>query len=68
VHFNGPIANGRPRTYVLCTDPIYGPVMPTYEWVKAQKDWPVRTLAACHDAMVTEPGMVADLLLEIAAR
>ncbi|HLG86543.1 MAG TPA: alpha/beta hydrolase [Alphaproteobacteria bacterium] len=60
----GPIANGRPRTYVLCTDPIYQPVSPTYEWVVEQKDWPLRKLPACHDAMITEPGLVADLLLE----
>ena len=65
-HLAGPVANGRPKTYVLCTDPLYPPVLPTYEWVEAQKDWPVRKIAACHDAMITRPDLVAELLLELA--
>ena len=66
VRFARPIGNGCKRTYVFCNKPVYGPVEPTWEWVRAQEGWGLRDLAACHDAMVTEPALVAELLLEIA--
>jgi len=66
VRFRTPIGNGRPRTYVFCNQPIYDPVRPTYEWVRSQPDWPTVELAAGHDAMVTEPDSVAELLLSLA--
>lgn len=61
-----PLGNGRPCTYVECTDPPY----PGLAWARAiarvQPGWTWRTLATGHDAMVSAPAETAALLMEIA--
>lgn len=66
VHFAGPVGGGLPRTYVFCNNPAHPSVGPSWEWVRSQPGWTIRTLATCHDPMVTEPRLVTELLLEIA--
>lgn len=59
--FRGPPGNGLPVAYVLCNDPVYGPL----EGARARAyelDWPISELAAAHDAMVTAPGALAEML------
>ena len=62
-------SDGLPRTYVLCT----GPVMRGASFqaharrVKAGPTWRYAELATGHDAMITAPGAVTDLLLRAAA-
>lgn len=57
-------ADKLPRTYVHCTDPVLPQTQ--FPWVAAQvKDdptWNYAELATGHDAMVTAPAAVADLL------
>ena len=60
-----PPGNGLPRTYVACTAPEYAPLAGHRAWVRAQAGWGWRDLAAGHDAMVTAPGLLTDLLLEL---
>ena len=62
-----PLGNGLPCTYVVCTDPPYSAVARSAEQARARADWGVRTLPTAHDAMVTAPGLVVDLLLELAS-
>ncbi|MGE4167517.1 MAG: alpha/beta fold hydrolase [Xanthobacteraceae bacterium] len=60
-----PIGNGRPATYIICSDPIYGPLQAARDWVKANgKSHNMETveIAAGHDAMVTAPQALADLI------
>ena len=61
-----PVGNGLPRTYIVCTAPIYEPLQPSRDWVRAQPDWDWRELATGHDAMVTAPEALTGMLLDIA--
>jgi pimeloyl-ACP methyl ester carboxylesterase len=60
-----PVGNGRPRTYIICANPIYGPLEATRQWVKKQDGWIVREIATGHDAMVLAPVELARMLADI---
>ncbi len=53
--------NGLPAEYVLCNDPVYGALEGARARARAL-GWPITELAAGHDAMVTAPAALADLL------
>jgi len=55
------VANGVPATYIVCTDPIYKPLQASRDWIKAA-GWKAIEIATGHDAMVTAPERLADLL------
>ncbi|HWA78817.1 MAG TPA: alpha/beta hydrolase, partial [Acetobacteraceae bacterium] len=61
-----PNGNGLPRTYICCTDPIYAPLEVARQRVKNKPGWIWREIPTGHDAMVTEPAMLARMLCEIA--
>ena len=58
--------NGRPITYIACTRPAYTPIVPMHEYARRQPGWRYRELATGHDAMVTAPGELIELLLALA--
>ena len=60
-----PVANGRPRTYIVCTNPVYGPLEATRQWVKKQENWQWQEIATGHDAMVVAPAELASMLAAI---
>jgi hypothetical protein len=60
-----PVGNGRPRTYVACTNPLHRPVEEARRRAKAQAGWAWQELATAHDCMVTAPADVAALLAAI---
>jgi len=62
---SGPVGNGVPATYIVCSDPVYAPLEASRQWARAA-GWPMRELATGHDAMVTAPGPLADMLEELA--
>ncbi|MFV0473185.1 MAG: alpha/beta fold hydrolase [Pikeienuella sp.] len=52
---------GKPARYVICADPIYPPLAGA--WARARDlGWPIDEIAAGHDAMVSAPAALADLL------
>ena len=55
------IGNGLPATYIVCTDPIYGPLEASRNRVKAT-GWTAVEIRTGHDAMVSAPDRLADLL------
>lgn len=59
-----PIGNGLPAHYIQCTDPPYPPAKVALERA-LRHGWPVSQIPTGHDAMVTEPEALADLLEEI---
>ena len=61
-----PPGNGLPSTYVFCTAPVYVPLGLHRDYARAQPGWAWRELAAGHDAMVTAPEALAELLMELA--
>ena len=63
---NHPIANGVPATYIACADPWYAPLASSRERARGF-GWPMREIATGHDAMVTAPGDLVRMLIEIAA-
>ena len=65
MRIENPVANGRPRTYIVCTIPAYGPLEATRQWVKKQKNWQWQEIATGHDAMVVAPAELASMLAAI---
>lgn len=66
VHLNAPVGNGRPCAYIRCTNPVYPAVVPSYDAIKNQSGWTVIDIATGHDAMVSAPDALTDLLLSLA--
>jgi pimeloyl-ACP methyl ester carboxylesterase len=60
-----PIGNGVPKSYIVCTAPVYAPLAPSRDYARAH-GWPMIELATGHDAMVTAPEETARLLLKLA--
>jgi pimeloyl-ACP methyl ester carboxylesterase len=65
IRIDNPVGNGKPRTYIICTNPIYEPLEAVRQWVKKQEGWRVREISTGHDAMVTAPLELARMLAEI---
>jgi len=65
LHLDNPVGNGRPCTYIDCTEAPYGPIDAARRWVKEQKDWHYVELATGHDAMVTAPAELSRMLAAI---
>ena len=66
IFLNHPVGNGRPCTYIRCTDPVYPAVVPSYDRIKSDPRWSLMDIATGHDAMVTAPGPLTDMLLACA--
>ena len=55
------------KLYILCTDPPLVYMRKFYEWASASPGWQTMELATGHDAMVTEPETLAQILSEWSA-
>lgn len=62
------IANGVPSTYVQHTDPVFPGTESAAEYARSRADWRFVALSGGHDAMVTNPSAVAELLNSVAER
>lgn len=59
-----PLGNGVPKVYIDCNSPAMPAVIPFKAKVRAQPGWAAyESLATGHDAMVTQPVALANLLL-----
>ena len=58
------VANGLPAVYVQCTDPIFTGLQSSRDWVKANR-MPRVELKTGHDAMVTAPELLTELLEQL---
>ena len=63
---NPTVGNGRPCTYVACTDPVYPWLEPCRRWARGRPGWGWAEIAAGHDAMVSAPQALATLLTRLA--
>lgn len=62
------LGNGVPKVYIDCNSPAMPAVAPFKAKVRAQAGWAAyESLATGHDAMVTEPAALAQLLLKHAS-
>jgi pimeloyl-ACP methyl ester carboxylesterase len=57
-------SGGLPRTYIGVTSPPFASMAPMYARLPKDPSWHYRSIAAGHDAMVSAPRELADLLLE----
>lgn len=64
LQINGAVANELPVTYVA-VKPDYLPLASSRAFAKTQADWKYVEIDAGHDAMVTSPKAVAELLLAL---
>jgi pimeloyl-ACP methyl ester carboxylesterase len=64
---NATIGNGRPCTYIACTDPVYPWLEPCRTWARGRHGWNWAEIAAGHDAMVSAPAELAALLIHAAS-
>lgn len=66
VEAEAPEAARLPRVYIQCTEgpivPVFVPVVETLR----ERGWPIRTVDAGHDLMITHPEELTDLLIECA--
>lgn len=60
-----PVGNGRPRTYIACTAPVYGALEASRQWVRRQQGWNWQEIATGHDAMVTAAPELTRMLAAI---
>jgi len=56
------VGNDVPATYITCTDPLYGPLQASRDWVM-KSGMKVAEIRTGHDAMVSAPDALTDLLL-----
>jgi pimeloyl-ACP methyl ester carboxylesterase len=68
VHLNDPAALTLPRSYVLCRKEGASLFYPFAEQVQRDDGWGYYELTACHDAMITVPEELANVLLEVVSR
>lgn len=61
-----PPGNGRPVTYIRCTQPRISSVEPGGAYAQTRPDWQYLEIATGHDAMVTAPGPLSEMLLGLA--
>jgi hypothetical protein len=60
-----PVGNGRPRTYIVCTQPSHGPLRYVQEAIMRQPGWIWHKMATGHDAMVLAPELLTQILAAI---
>jgi pimeloyl-ACP methyl ester carboxylesterase len=60
-----PPGNGIPKTFIRCTKPLYTAIQPFEDWIKSQSGWNYLQIATGHDAMVTAPQELVEMLLQI---
>lgn len=53
--------NGLPARYIACTRPIYHPTERVFDWAD-RSGWSIEEIETGHDAMVTDPTALAELL------
>jgi pimeloyl-ACP methyl ester carboxylesterase len=61
----GPVGNNLPRTYVHCIKPSHPLLEDSRNLVRSLPGWQWLELAAPHEAMITHPAAVANLLLQV---
>lgn len=61
----GELGAGLPIDYIYCNGPLYRPAVASHEKAR-QKGWRMHPLETTHDAMITAPHALSEMLLEIA--
>ncbi len=65
LNLKNPVGNGLPRTYIHCTKPSIVLLEPMRQWVREQDGWDWKELETGHNAMITAPDELTEMLLDI---
>jgi len=60
-----PIGNGVPATYIRCVAPAFANTASGAEYARSRSDWRYLEIATGHDAMVTAPAELTEMLLAV---
>ncbi len=66
MHWGGPIGNGLPKIYIDCVYPAFPGLAAVKQRYRGKEGWPFIELASGHDAMVSAPEELTQILLEYA--
>ena len=66
VRWNAPVGNGRPKTYIDCTEPSYAPLAALKARLQSQAGLTFVELKTGHDAMVSAPEELTAILRRFA--
>jgi hypothetical protein len=58
-----PIGNGVPATYIRCVAPAFANTASSADYAKSRADWQYLEIATGHDAMVSAPAELSEMLL-----
>jgi len=61
-----PVGNGRPATYITCTEPINASTTVARIYAQSRQDWTYREMTTGHNAMMLAPEDLRDMLASIA--
>jgi pimeloyl-ACP methyl ester carboxylesterase len=67
LHFDGDRLASVPRAFIDCTSPAWPSIAPMRQRVRSEPGWRVRELPTGHDAMVSAPAALTQLMLDAAA-
>jgi pimeloyl-ACP methyl ester carboxylesterase len=60
-----PLGNGVPATYIRCVAPVFANTASSADYARNRSDWTYREIATGHDAMVSAPDELTQMLLAI---
>ena len=60
-----PLGNGVPATYIRCTNPGYANTVKSAHYAQSRADWQYLEIHTGHDAMVSAPAELTDMLLAL---
>jgi pimeloyl-ACP methyl ester carboxylesterase len=66
MHWGGPIGNHLPKVYVECTEPAMASLAAMKNGYRGKAEWPFIEIKTGHDAMVTAPQELTEILLRFA--
>jgi pimeloyl-ACP methyl ester carboxylesterase len=66
MHWRGPIGNHLPKVYVDCTDPAMPALAAMKAAYRGKAEWPFIEIRTGHDALVTAPKELTEILLRFA--
>ena len=66
MHWGGPIGNHLPKVYVDCTDPAMPALRAMKNAYRGKAEWPFIEIRTGHDAMVTAPKELTEILFRFA--
>lgn len=62
IHLGSPLGNGKPATYIACTDPLWDGTASSREIARDMPGWNWVEMATAHDAMLLMPDELSDIL------